>query len=68
MVYGALETAARPFDNVRVVSMNDLVCPHESCVQAIGGISVFRDTRHLSVPFAASMTSQLRTRLQIPLD
>lgn len=64
VVTGALETAASAFDNVRLLDMNDLVCPQDLCRAQMDGRIVFRDSQHLSASFARSISTELLGRLE----
>lgn len=46
---------AAPFEGVKVVDLNDAVCPAEECAPVIGGVLVYRDTVHITATYAASV-------------
>lgn len=61
---GALKAAASVFDNVRVLDMNDFVCPQDLCRAQMDGRIVFRDSQHLSASFARSISAEFLERLE----
>jgi peptidoglycan/LPS O-acetylase OafA/YrhL len=63
-VAGYLGQAAGRFANVRLLDLNDLVCPGGAC-NAIGpnGELVFRDSQHLTDSFVRSVARAVRQRL-----
>lgn len=63
-VTGAMEAAASGFDNVRLLDMNDFVCPQNLCRAQMDGRIVFRDSQHLSASFARSMSAAFLGRLE----
>lgn len=59
-----LRRAAAPFDNVRVVDFNDLVCPDSVChALSESGLIVFRDNQHLTDRYVRFLAPLLRERL-----
>lgn len=60
-----LEQASSRYTNVRVVDMNDLVCPQGICDAQRGGVIVFRDAQHMTASFAASLAPELEHRVGI---
>jgi hypothetical protein len=63
LVYEALRRAAGNFGNVTILDMNDLVCPNGTCAAQQHGVVVFRDSRHITASFAASLGAQFKHRL-----
>jgi hypothetical protein len=63
-IYASIQQAAKPFGNVRVVDMNDEICPGGICRAERGGMIVFRDSQHMTATFAASLAPALADRLQ----
>ena len=61
-----LAQAVLPYDNVRLLSLNDFVCPGGVC-SALGknGIVVFRDQQHLTDSFVRSQVARIRERLPV---
>ena len=67
-VYLALQTAAALFDNVRMLDMNDAVCPGGTCYAKRDGDIVFRDGRHLTARFVEHLGDEFVRRLEAPSD
>lgn len=44
---------------VRLVDLNDAICPTEVCAPVIGGVLVYRDTDHLTGTYAYSLAPRL---------
>lgn len=65
IVTSYLLNAAKLFPNVRILSLNDLVCPNGVC-QARNryGIVVFRDSQHLTDSFVRSQVPNIRQRMK----
>jgi peptidoglycan/LPS O-acetylase OafA/YrhL len=63
LVYEWTRQVATRFSNVRVLDMNDLVCPKGICTALRGNIIVFRDAMHISATFAESLAAELGQRL-----
>ena len=53
---------------VPVVSMNDVICPGETCPPVIDGVLVWRDSHHVSATFAAETGPELARRLASKLQ
>jgi peptidoglycan/LPS O-acetylase OafA/YrhL len=66
-VYAALQTAAASFDNVRVLDMNETICPDDECNAERDGYIVFRDDRHLTAHFAEHLGEEFIRRLESPV-
>lgn len=62
-VAGWLVEAALPWPSVRMIDMNDLVCPDGICHAELNGMLAFRDTQHLNALFAATLAEPLAQRL-----
>ncbi|MEV6524783.1 acyltransferase family protein [Longispora sp. NPDC051575] len=56
--------AERPPAGVRVVDVNDLLCPAEQCPAVIGGVLLYRDDSHLT----ATLTTLLAPRIDQLLE
>jgi peptidoglycan/LPS O-acetylase OafA/YrhL len=65
LVYGWLRQAVANFSNVKVLDMNDLVCPKGTCAAMQGNVIVFRDSVHVSATFAESLASEFGRRLSL---
>ena len=64
-VVGYIEGAAAAFDNVRVLNLNDLVCPGGYCAaRNAQGLVVFRDRQHLTDSFVRAQAPVIGKRLQ----
>ncbi|MDR1849445.1 MAG: acyltransferase [Zoogloeaceae bacterium] len=63
-VFAALQKAAIGFPNVRLLDMNDAVCPDGRCSAEQEGLIVFRDTQHLTASFAARLAEPFNQRLE----
>jgi peptidoglycan/LPS O-acetylase OafA/YrhL len=60
-----LESAARGYDNVHVLPLDDLVCPNQRCAaQRSDGLTVFRDNRHLTESFVKALAPDVLERLR----
>ena len=59
-----LHAATTPFDNIRLLDLNDLVCPNQHC-RAIdqNGVISFRDAQHLTNSFVLSVWPEIQVRL-----
>jgi len=60
-----LQQGSSPYANVRIVDMNDLVCPHGTCAAQMGGVIVFRDSQHVTASFIASLAPDLGRRIGV---
>ena len=58
-----LQTTATRFPNVRLLDMNDHICPDGVCRAELDGRVVFRDNQHLSGSFAESLAVPMGERL-----
>jgi peptidoglycan/LPS O-acetylase OafA/YrhL len=59
-----LEQAIRSNGNAHLLNMNDLVCPEQRCAaRNRSGITVFRDSDHLTASFVLAQAQAMRARL-----
>jgi hypothetical protein len=63
-IFHALRKAAKPFPNVRVLDMNEVVCPDGRCWAEREGVIVFRDSQHLTASFVAQQTEVFADSLE----
>jgi len=60
-----LREAASAFENVDVLHLNDLVCPGGRCAaQTPDGMTVYRDSRHLTTRCVRAQADEFRQRLR----
>ena len=60
-----LNESARQFANVRLLNLNDLVCPEGVCAASTtSGQVVFRDSQHLTASFVRSLRPRVEKRLR----
>lgn len=60
-----LKQAASQFQNVKLLNLNDLVCPDSICSAiSSSGLIVFRDQQHLTNSFVKAQVSVVRERLR----
>jgi hypothetical protein len=57
--------AARGLTGVRLVDLNDAICPADRCAAVIGGVLVYRDTNHLTATYARTLAVRLDEQLQM---
>ncbi|WP_247657154.1 acyltransferase family protein [Micromonospora sp. U56] len=57
--------AAKGLTGVRLVDLNDAICPAERCAAVIGGVLVYRDTNHLTATYARTLGTRLDEQLQM---
>jgi hypothetical protein len=62
--HAALQEAARPFANVHLVDMNDLICPQNECRAERDEHVLFRDEQHLTASFVESLSDDLIQRME----
>ena len=62
-VIAAQVAATNAFPNVRVIQLNDLVCPGAICSAERDGVIVYRDAQHLARNFVRSLSAEVVTRL-----
>lgn len=60
----AQEQAARNLRGVRLVDLNDAICPAARCAPVIGGVLVYRDSNHLTATYARTLAPRLRAALK----
>lgn len=65
LVYEWLRHASSGFTNVRMVDMNDVVCPQGQCAAERDGMIVFRDSQHLTASYVQSIAPQLEQRMDL---
>lgn len=58
-------TAAKTFNNVRLLDMNDAVCPHQCCLAERDGIVTYRDKLHITASYAASLAESVAERMEL---
>jgi peptidoglycan/LPS O-acetylase OafA/YrhL len=56
--------AAELVAGVRVVDLNDVICPDETCPAVMGNVLTYRSTSHLTKTFVDSLTEVLAERLE----
>ena len=59
----SLKTAAGQTD-IPVVSLNDRICPGDTCPPVIDGVLVWRDSHHVSATFADALGETLSRRVE----
>jgi peptidoglycan/LPS O-acetylase OafA/YrhL len=57
------ERAVAGLRGVRLVDLNDAICPTDPCAPVIGSVLVYRDGHHLTATYALSLAPRLRTAL-----
>ncbi|WP_433316995.1 SGNH hydrolase domain-containing protein [Micromonospora chersina] len=57
--------AAQGLSGVRLVDLNDVICPADRCAAVIGGVLVYRDTNHLTATYARTLAGRLDEQLQM---
>lgn len=60
-----LQQASSRYPNVRLVDMNDLICPDGTCSAETDGVVVFRDAQHMTASFTASLAPELGRRIGV---
>jgi peptidoglycan/LPS O-acetylase OafA/YrhL len=63
LVQNWLTRAAARFDNISVLDLNSLVCPHNRCYAEQNRTIVFRDGQHLTAGFATTLGNALAQRI-----
>jgi len=63
-VFTALQEAAIGFPNVRLLDMNDAICPNGRCSAKQDGFIVFRDSQHLTASFTAQLAEPFNQHLE----
>lgn len=64
-VFKWLTLASGHFTNIRMLDMNDVVCPQGRCVAERNGMIVFRDSQHLTASYAQSIAPRLAERMDL---
>lgn len=64
VVFRSLQTAASGFANVRVVDMTRAICPDGTCAAQRYDTPAYRDDRHLTASFVASLALALAAELE----
>jgi hypothetical protein len=54
--YDFLYSASSADDNISYVDFRDQICPSDDCQPVLGNILIFRDTHHLTVEYAESLS------------
>jgi hypothetical protein len=49
--------------NVRVIDLDDAICPTDKCAAVIGGVIVYRDSNHLTATYVQSLAPRLNAAL-----
>lgn len=60
----AQEEAVQGLSAVRLIDINDWICPTESCAPVIGGVLVWRDRHHLTATYSNSLAVPLNLELK----
>ncbi|MFJ6166758.1 acyltransferase family protein [Micromonospora orduensis] len=59
----AQEAAADGLAGVRLIDLNDWICPAERCAPVIGGVLVWRDAHHLTATYSATLAPRVAAAL-----
>ena len=62
-VFQWLQQASARFTNVRMIDLNDRICPQGHCSAELNGEVVFRDSQHLTASFAKSLGPEMQQRM-----
>ena len=62
--YAQLKLAATGLGNVRILNLDDIVCPGNVCRAQLEGQIVYRDDKHLSVQFVEGKSAQVAARMK----
>lgn len=65
LVFNWLRQASSRFANVRMLDMNDVVCPLGQCMAERSGTIVFRDSQHLTASYARSIAPRVVERMDL---
>ncbi|MFD2764411.1 acyltransferase family protein [Micromonospora eburnea] len=57
--------AAEGLAGVRVLDLNDAICPADRCAPVIGGVLVYRDANHLTATYARTLADRLDEQLRV---
>lgn len=58
--------AAQGLANVRMVEVNDAICPTDKCAAVIGNVLVYRDNSHLTGTYVRTLVPFLDRRIALP--
>lgn len=58
-VFSWIQIAAKEFQNVKTLDLNNYICPNNKCMLEKDGQVIFRDEKHLTVDFVNSATNEL---------
>lgn len=64
IAWRGINTAASKYQNVKLIDMNEFVCPQGSCSAYRDGAFIYRDGQHLTAQFVHSLTDLLRQHLE----
>jgi len=56
--------AVRTLTAVPLIDLNSAICPASRCAPVIGGVLVYRDTRHLTATYARTLAPRLASALE----
>lgn len=62
-VVEAEASAAAKFPHVATVSMNDVICPEQSCVVERAGMILYHDRHHLTATYSRELAKELWRRI-----
>ncbi|MDG4828537.1 acyltransferase family protein [Solwaraspora sp. WMMD1047] len=62
------QAAAEGQRGVRLVNLNDAICPTERCAPVIGGVLVYRDSNNLTATYARTLAPRLRAHVDEVLN
>ncbi|QIM15873.1 acyltransferase [Leucobacter insecticola] len=65
---GLEAAAATGLEHVKVLDLNDKICPGEVCEPVIGGVVVYRDQHHLSASYSQTLAGILGERSSVFLN
>jgi hypothetical protein len=60
---GIMEVAARMYPMMRRMTFDDIFCPDDTCLPAIGNVVVYADGHHMTKSFSLSLAIALRQKL-----
>lgn len=67
-IAGWLADAVAGLPRMKLIDLNDGVCPQGHCAALRDGVPVFRDSRHLSGSFAVRQGSNMARAIDLPAD
>jgi hypothetical protein len=59
----AQEISVEALDGVRMIDLNDAICPTRRCAPVIGSVLVFQDANHITTVYAESLAPRLAALL-----